>query len=58
LRLLANRERKVPGSVKAIYPELRETVSFVSANQAYFGASPHIYGSFEDLGAEIGHLCA
>jgi len=58
LRLLANREQKDPGSVKVIYPELRETVDFVSSNQEYFDASPDIYGSFEELGAEVHRLCA
>jgi hypothetical protein len=56
--LLANREQKDPGSVKVIYPELRETVDFVSSNQEYFDASPDIYGSFEELGAEVHRLCA
>lgn len=58
LRLLADRERKDPGSVKAIYPELRDVVSFVAGNQEYFDASPDIYGSFEDLGAEVDRLCS
>src|SRR5262245_39426449 len=53
LRLLANREQKDPGSVKAIYLELRETVSFVAQNQEYFDASPDIYGDFRNLGAEV-----
>lgn len=58
LRLLAHREQKDPGSVRAIYPDLRETVHFVGANQQYFDASPDIYGSFADLAAEVERLCA
>ena len=58
LRLLASREQKDPGSVKTIYSELCETVSFVAENQKYFDASPDIYGSFNDLGAEVDRLCA
>jgi hypothetical protein len=58
LRLLASREKKDPGSVKTIYSELRETVNFVAANQEYFDASPDIYGSFNDLEAEVDRLCA
>jgi hypothetical protein len=58
LRLLASREKKDPGSVKTIYSELRETVSFVAGNQEYFDAAPDIYGSFNDLGAEVDRLCA
>lgn len=58
LRLLAERERKDPGSVKVIYPELCEAVRFVSGNQEYFDASPDIYGSFKELGAEVDRLCA
>jgi hypothetical protein len=58
LRLLASREKKDPGSVKTIYSELRETVNFVAGNQEYFDASPDIYGSFNDLEAEVDRLCA
>jgi len=58
LRLLANREQKDAGSVKAIYSELRETVDFVASSQEYFGASPDIYGNFAELGAEVRRLCA
>ena len=58
LRLLLNREQKDPGSVKAIYPKLGETVSFVAGNQEYFDASPDIYGSFADLGEQLHRLCA
>lgn len=58
LRLLANRETKDSGSVKAIYPELRDAVDFVSSNQEYFDASPNIYGSFAELGSEVHRLCA
>lgn len=58
LRLLAGREQKDPGSVKAVYSELRETIDFVSSNQDYFNASPEIYGRFADLAAEVHRLCA
>jgi hypothetical protein len=58
LRLLADREKKDPGSVRAIYSELRDAVHFVAENQEYFAASPDIYGSFKDLGAEVDRLCA
>lgn len=57
LRLISGREKKDPGSVRAIYRELRADVEFVAANQAYYDASPHIYGSFTELGSQVRDLC-
>lgn len=58
LRLLLDREERDPGSVRSIYPELRQCVRFASGGQEYFEASPDIYGSFSELGRKIDDACA
>jgi hypothetical protein len=57
LRFLCNREKSDPGSVARIYPELRATVEYVAANQAFFDADVDIYGDFRDQAAELKALC-
>jgi hypothetical protein len=57
LNLLCEREKRELGGVAQIYPELRETIAFVSANQAFFDAPVDIYGDFRVRAAEIQALC-
>lgn len=57
LLLLINREERDPGSVSQIYPELVRAVEFVASNQEYFDADPNIYGSFQELAAQIRAAC-
>ena len=56
LGLLVAREERDPGSVAAIYEQLRETIDYVAENQAYFEADPEIYGSFSTRREEISKL--
>ena len=58
LRLLFNREKKDPGSVREIYRGLCKCVEFVTSHQEYFDASPDIYGNFAELGKQVHSLCA
>ncbi|MCX7218507.1 MAG: hypothetical protein NTY70_06075 [Burkholderiales bacterium] len=48
LSLLEEREKKDPGSVRIIFPALKEALAFVAKNQAYFEASIDIYGNFNE----------
>ena len=57
LDLLCDRERRDPGSVAEIYPQLCETVEHVASNQAFYDADVDIYGDFRDHAAELAALC-
>jgi len=48
LSLLEEREKKDPGSVRIIFPALKEALVFVAKNQAYFEAPIDIYGDFNE----------
>lgn len=57
LRLLCRREQDDPGSVAALYAELRATVDHVANNQAFFDANIDIYGDFREHAAELAAIC-
>lgn len=46
LSLLEEREKKDLGSVRFIFPALKEALDFVAKNQVYFEAPIDIYGDF------------
>jgi len=58
LRLLVEREKQDPGSVRKIDSHLRPTVEFVADHQDYFDADYDICGSFNDLAMQLKELCA
>lgn len=51
--LLVSREKRDPGSVALIFPQLQEAVNLVSAGQERFDASVDIYGRFPDRAQEL-----
>ena len=57
LSLLEAREKRDPGSVTSIYPELAKSIDFVASHQEYFDATPDIYGSFRERAMQIRELC-
>ena len=58
LSLLEAREERDPGSVKAIYESLSETVDFIASNQEYFDADVEVYGDFEERAKQIRIACS
>ncbi|WP_154222451.1 hypothetical protein [Marinicella rhabdoformis] len=57
LTFLKIREQKDPGSVAAIYPQLKPVIEYVARNQAYFEADIDVYGHFKHTAKEVYQLC-
>ena len=57
LTFLKIREQKDPGSVAAIYPQLKPVIDFVARNQSYFEADIDVYGNFKHTVEAIHQLC-
>ena len=58
LGLLEAREKRDPGSVKAIYAALADCIEFIGAHQEHFEADQDIYGDFADRAEIVRHACS
>lgn len=57
LSLLEEREKREPGSVRIIFPALKEVLAFIAKNQAYFDAPVDIYGDFNERVRKLYETC-
>jgi hypothetical protein len=57
LKVLLYREQAEPGAVRAIYPQLADTVDFVASHQEWFDAEVEIYGDFREHAQRLRALC-
>lgn len=57
LSLLEEREKREPGSVRIIFPAVKEVLAFIAKNQAYFYAPIDIYGDFNERVRKLYATC-